>query len=93
MTEGRVSSPRVLRYEIPVDDQIHELTLPGGTLHVATRRPDVVEMWCQDEGKARLVRLLVVGTGHPWPPGAFHIGTAIIPGGALVWHLLVVPDV
>lgn len=82
---------RVLRYEIPVDDQVHHLVLCGPTLHVATRHMDTVEMWCQDEGLARQVALTVVGTGHPWPDGAFYLGTAIVPGGALVWHLLVVP--
>ena len=82
---------RVLRHEIPVDDQVHEVVLRGPILHVATRRPEVVEVWCQDENRTRGVRLLVVGTGHPWPDGAFYLGTAIVPGGALVWHLLGVP--
>lgn len=82
---------RVLRHEIPVDDAVHELVLRGPILHVATRRPDVVEVWVQDEERTRGVRLLVVGTGQPWPDNAVHFGTAIAPGGALVWHLLGLP--
>lgn len=81
---------RVLRYEIPVGG-VHVRTVPGGLLHVATRRPDVVEMWVQDEGKAMVRSYAVVGTGHPWPDDAVYLGTAIAPGGSLVWHLLAVP--
>lgn len=84
---------RALRHEIPVDDTVHEVVLAGPILHVGCKgRPDVVDVWTQDEGQTRKVRLLVVGTGQPWPDGAFYLGTAIVPGGRLVWHLLGLPS-
>jgi hypothetical protein len=84
-----VTGRRVLRHEIPVDGAWHELELgPDGIAHVATRSPDVVEVWTIHD--QRLVpipwRLIVVGTGHPLPDLAEHVGTALAPGG-LVWHL------
>ena len=82
---------RVLRYEIPVDGEVHTRTVPGGLLHVAARQPDLVEFWVQDEGKAMVRQYTVVGTGYPWPDGAIHLGAAIVPGVRLVWHLLAVP--
>lgn len=82
---------RVLRYEVPVDGGPHRLDLPGPILHVASRHPAIVEVWCQDDGPPRSPTLQVVGTGHEWPRGALHLGTAIVPGGTLVWHLLAVP--
>lgn len=83
---------RVLRHVVPVDDTVHEVVLAGPILHVATRHVDVVEVWVQDKERTRPVRLLVVGTGQPWPDGALHLGTALAPGGTLVWHLLGLPS-
>lgn len=84
---------RILRYEIPVDRAAHVRILPGPVLHVAARRPDVVELWCQDRGEQRRVELYVVGTAHPWPAPATYVGTALAPD-ELVWHLLALgPDV
>lgn len=84
---------RVLRYEIPVDDQWHVLDLPRGPIvHVASRRPDVVEFWAIDAADGITLpprAFRVFGTGQPLPPAAGkHIGTAITAGGALVWHLM-----
>lgn len=82
---------RIFRYEIPVDDRWHTVRLPGPIVHVATRRPDAVEVWATTAGFGPYdVDLTVVGTGQPYPadPEIIHVGTAIIPGGALVWHLL-----
>ena len=80
----------IYRYEVPVDDQWHTLCLSGPIVHVATRRPDVVEVWATTHGfGAYDVDLLVVGTGHRYPStDVTHVGTAVVPGGALVWHLL-----
>lgn len=94
---------RALRHAVPVDDTVHEVVLAGPILHVDCRDPAVVDVWTQDEGRTRTVRLLVVGTGQPWPDGAIHFGTALTPGtqtagpfigkprGRLVWHLLGLP--
>lgn len=80
---------RILRHEIPVDDQWHELHLgPDGIAHVATRSADVVEVWAIDDPRLVIIpwRLIVVGTGHELPDLAEYVGTALAPHG-LVWHL------
>ena len=78
----------VHRYTVPVDDHWHRLELPGPVLHVATRDPQVVELWCEVRvAPAAPVRLRVFGTGHPIPDEAVYVGTALSPFGGLVWHL------
>ena len=79
----------IYRYEVPVDDQVHEFKLTGAILQVACRRRGVVEFWAlQNGGSANPVtrRLLVFGTGHPIPFGHAYVGTAL--DGPLVWHLM-----
>lgn len=83
----------ILRYEVPVDDEWHTLRLSGPIVHVATRRREVVEVWATTDGFGPSdYDLRVFGTGQPIPadpPGEVcHVGTAIVPGGALVWHLM-----
>ena len=80
---------RILRYEVPVDGQWHVHLLSGAALHVAARRPDVVELWAMDTGVPGLRRAFrVLGTGEPLPAteDVRHVGTALI--GPLVWHLI-----
>lgn len=82
---------RIFRYEVPVDDEWHEVELRGGEpLFVASRRHDMVEFWAQhnDALPARRARFMVVGTGQPMPSRAAYHGTALAAGGQLVWHLL-----
>lgn len=89
MSEQRTA--RILRFEVLVDDQWHSIQLPGPIVHVAARLPDAVEVWATTDGfGAQEVDLMVVGTGQPYPAGGqvCHVGTAIVPGGALVWHLM-----
>ncbi len=77
---------RILRHEIPIDDQKHEMTI-GRVVHVASRRTEVVEVWAQDRRPwGREFR--VVGTGHEVPLGWRHVGTTLSFSGFLVWHLL-----
>ncbi|MBM0235939.1 hypothetical protein JNW88_00355 [Micromonospora sp. ATA32] len=86
------TTARILRFEVPVDDRWHILTLPGPIVHIATRRPDVVEVWATTDGcYPQEHDLRVYGTGEPYPAdcgNVCHVGTAIAPGGALVWHLM-----
>jgi hypothetical protein len=89
MPDRLLRDGRVLRYEVPVDDQTHAHT-SGEPLHVDCRRPDVVEFWAIDDGHVRRRRYRVYGTGHPIPAGAIYHGTAL--AGPLVWHLMEVPD-
>lgn len=88
MTFSFSTSQRILRYKVPVDDQWHQLDLPGPIMHVATRRPDVVELWTSTVGDAATRYFRVFGTGHEMPLNAAYVSTAIVPGGALVWHLM-----
>jgi hypothetical protein len=77
------------RLAIPVDDQWHTIALHGPIVHVATREHRHVEIWFIDNvglpGEERTFR--VYGTGQPDLKGT-HVGTAITPDGALVWHLM-----
>jgi hypothetical protein len=85
-------SSRILRYMVPVDDQDHEIgTAAGFILHVAARRRDAVEFWTMEgasgpNGEPRTFR--VFATGQEIPDGYAYIGTGIVPGGDLVWHLM-----
>lgn len=77
----------IYRYEVPVDDCWH-LIRCSPVLHVACRTTDVVEFWAHpiENAPARLFR--VYGTGHEIDDQAMYSGTAIAPGGHLVWHLM-----
>lgn len=90
-----MSRAAIFRYEVPVDDAVHEHWLsPGPVLAVGCRDRTVVEFWTvydpDTAGNAR--RFLVVGTGHPLPRRWTYVGTAVAPGGALVWHLIEVVE-
>lgn len=92
MVREAIGRRSVYRYEIPVDDQWWFIELSGPIIHVATREARCVEIWALtgDEPKARSFR--VFGTGQPLPddnkPDCLaHVGSAVVPGGALVWHL------
>lgn len=78
----------VYRYEVPVDDCWHPLQIDGDILHVGCRNMHVVELWALHTDKRAETRSFrVYGTGHQLPPDLQYIGTAIAPGGQLVWHL------
>lgn len=85
---------RILRYEVPVDDQWHMIAIPRGTigqqavLHVGCRRERLVEFWSRESNYAEVRAFRVYGTGQPTPDAARYEGTAVAPGGRLVWHLL-----
>lgn len=82
-------SMRVLRYEVPVDDAWHPVEFAGDVLHVAARRPDVVEFWALDGTAAEVStrQLRVFGTGQPFDEPMTYMGTALAAEGVLVWHL------
>ena len=87
---------RVLRWEIPVDDEWHWIGA-GQVAHVAARthreRPgDLVEVWTIEQTpdpaehreqdttfRVPMRPAIAVGTGHPSPIGAEHLGTAVVP--------------
>jgi hypothetical protein len=79
----------ILRVSIPVDARWHTVELGGPIVHVATRELHEVEVWFLNDPQVEPIsrRFTVVGTGHD-TQGGTHVGTAIAPGGALVWHLV-----
>lgn len=78
----------IYRYEVPIDDQWHDLELYGHILHVACRQADRLELWARfGWDKPEKVRLRVFGTGHEIPVASVYRGTALSPGGTFVWHL------
>lgn len=85
------SERRIFRHEVPVDDQEHEVVISGDPLAVSCRDLTKVEFWSLDDPNAQalLRRFTVVGTGQLLSPYVCrHWGTAIAPGGQLVWHLM-----
>lgn len=83
---------RILRWDVPVDDAWHVVPLSGAVVHVAARRPDVVELWAVDSGAEwrEPRRFRVFGTGWPIPDDVQFrvVGAAAAAGGSLVWHLI-----
>lgn len=84
-----MAEPTIYRYEVPVDDRWHTLELTGAVLHVASRRPELVEVWAiAGTMTPRRMEFRVFGTGHPLPDDrGDYQGTALAAGGRLVWHL------
>jgi len=92
----------VYRYEVPVDDTWHSITMHGKMstnpiLHVASRSPDTVEFWAEYRNWAGFEEtrwFRVYGTGHQLPDWPMqHSGTAFAADGQLVWHLYeAIPD-
>lgn len=80
---------RVLREVVLADGRVHEIA--GRVLHVGTRGESGVEVWVQSN-PLLVDRYVVLGTGDLVAPGWEHVGTAITPSGALVWHLFRVPS-
>jgi hypothetical protein len=79
----------IYRYEVPVDDLAHRLMVAGPVLAVGCRRPDVVEFWALHDSAVTWYRWFqVFGTGQTLPEVVKYLGTAVAPGGQLVWHLL-----
>lgn len=81
---------RIFRFEVPVDDQWHPIKLTGSPISVGCRDPRVVEFWAIEADPVHSItrQFRVVGTGQPLPEACQFWGTAVAPGGALVWHLV-----
>jgi hypothetical protein len=83
-------SRRVYRDVVPVDDEWHAITFSGPILAVGTRHVDYIEIWhLHNPGEPEQRReFRAFGTGHPltYDTGS-HVGSVIVAGGALVWHL------
>jgi len=85
---------KIFRYEVPIDDQWHEIQMSGKITSVGSRRPGMVEFWAlanTDHSYDGPRSFRVYGTGHTLPddirPDQLH-GSVIAGGGLLVWHLV-----
>lgn len=84
-------SLRVLKWSVPVDDQVHEIGA-GPLVHVGCQGdPDQVQVWTLETdptgpaGPAR-IPVRVHGTGEPLPGDVEeHVGSTI--AGPFVWHV------
>lgn len=90
MTTTNLTTTRILRFEVPVDDRFHLIRVPRNSiLHVGCRNERAVEFWIGEHASGDEVRAYqVYGTGQPIPEGTKYEGTAVAPGGRLVWHLM-----
>lgn len=72
---------RVLRYEVPIDDNHHTHELRGPVLYVDQRAFETVEFWALEMEKemSRSINFQVFGTGHEVPKGSLYIGTSMSP--------------
>lgn len=81
---------RVLKWNVPVDDQIHEIGW-GVVVHVQCQfAVNVLQVWTLESDDPGLVDptrpVQVFGTGHVVPPGLTYLGTTVA-ASTLVWHL------
>lgn len=81
---------RILRYEVPVDGDWHAISGHSTPVHVNCREQDVVEFWAWEREDLDLAPMeyTVIGTGHRVSGPCSYVGTALAPGGHLVWHLM-----
>lgn len=80
---------QVLRWDVPVDDQMHSIG-SGPVVNVDSRGLGVVEVWTDEsEASVSVDRMVqVYGTGHIVPDIATHLGSTLDGGNpGLVWHL------
>lgn len=85
---------RILKWNIPVDDQYHEIG-SGPVAHVACQAgPDSVQVWTVEPAEEEpLVRTaFVVGTGHTFGEHWQPVGSVVTASGALVWHVIAQKD-
>lgn len=72
--------------------QAQDIEVPAGALFLHVREQgDDVCVWfrCDPDAAKTKRRILLCGTGHEAPvcDTAKYLGTAIVHGGALVWHV------
>lgn len=93
---------RIWKHELRVNDEVQTISAPAPweVVHVESQNggPSVVQVWLKVpdlSGKAedwptQLRSFRVVGTGHSWD--GEYVGSAIVAGGMLVWHVIEVPS-
>lgn len=81
----------IYKYAVPVDDEWHEVSMPGPSRVVYVNCPqsfEIVNLWAEVDiegvGDSRR-RMRVFGTGQAIPDGASYVGSTL--AGPLVWHV------
>lgn len=82
---------RVLKWDVPVAMLNPPYYIGAGpVVHVASQygRTDVVQVWTEEDAQGHdLAGFYVIGTGHSIPEGTEHVGSVVVAGGHLVWHV------
>jgi hypothetical protein len=68
----------------------YEIKMPGGaTVLTLQDQGGVSTLWAEvDPDSPAVTRIFEwAGTGHPVPDGGVYVGTALVQGGAYVFHL------
>lgn len=89
---------KVFKTSIPIDDKWHPMGTRKGVpdiLHVGSQGdPQSVQLWFRHEDVPRdelkRFEVRVFGTGQDVPNVANHVGTTLVAGGLLVWHVFAV---
>lgn len=78
---------RILKWTVMADDKVQEVG--GGPIVLVGAQLGglLVQVWTEETGdEVRSTRkVVVVGTGHPVPQGATHLGSVV--SQPFVWHL------
>ena len=87
----------VWKFEVPIDD-LATIDMPSGArlLTVAVQGGSPVLYALVDPSAAKVARRLrVAGTGHPILPddAGIYVGTVLLHGGALVFHIFDIGEV
>lgn len=91
---------QVLKWNVPVDDRIHEIG-GGRIIHAACQYgPESVQVWTDEEYfpddhhnpyPLPKQRVMIVGTGHSFHDSGEAICSVVDPSG-LVWHVVTYID-
>jgi hypothetical protein len=82
-------SERVLKWDVPVDDEYHPIGAGQVALVAIQHNPNVVNVWTVEDArdaKPDLRPARVYGTGQPVDLPE-HLGSVLAFGGSLVWHV------
>lgn len=89
---------KVFKVSIPADDTWHLMGTREGisdVLHVGSQGdPQSVQLWFRHEDTPQddlnKFEVRVFCTGHEVPGHAYHVGSVLVAGGLLVWHVFAV---
>ncbi len=84
---------RILKWDVPVDDERHEIG-SGRVIHVSCQfNPEIVEVWTEEfPGLPVMIEAQVYGTGMRYPKNGQAVGSAVTLNGQIVWHVITFPN-